>query len=88
MTFKYELGSKAKCKITGYTGIITSRTEWLYGCRRYTLQAQELKDGAPVASHYLDEDAIDLLEAAEPHRVSDTGGDAPPPQRAPAPRRY
>lgn len=87
-TFKYELGSKAQCRITGYAGIITARTEWLYGCRRYTLQARQLAEGKPVESLYLDEDAVELFEAAEPHEAQATGGDAPPPQRPSAPKRH
>lgn len=86
MAFKYELGSKVECKITGYKGVITARHEWLYGCRRYTLQARELKDGKPVDTHYLDEDAIQLLEAAEPHHVRDTGGGDAPTRSSQPPR--
>lgn len=87
MSFKYELGSKAKCKITGYEGMIIARTEWLYGCRRYVLQSQALKDGKPVDSHCIDEDALDLVVAAPPHKVRDTGGPTPSPTRAPDPTR-
>lgn len=87
MSFRYELGSKAKCKITGYTGLITARTEWLYGCRRYVIQSQELKDGKPVESLGVDEDAIEIIVAAEPHKVRNTGGPAPEVSRQPSPTR-
>jgi hypothetical protein len=72
--FKIELGSQVKDKITGYKGMVIGRTEWLYGCRRYTLQAQELKDGKPVEHIACDEDAIEVLEQAEPHVLKETGG--------------
>lgn len=64
-SFKYALGSKAKCKITNYEGTIVGRTEWFYGCRRYLIQSSFLKDGSPIPSFSLDEDAIFLLEAVE-----------------------
>lgn len=72
--FKYELGAEVKDKVTGYRGLIMGRTEWLYGCRRYSLQAQELKDGKPVESWTIDEDAIELLKDVAPHKVRPTGG--------------
>lgn len=83
MSFRYELGSKAKDKITGYIGLIVARTEWLYGCRRYVLQAQEVKDGKPLESLCIDEDAITLIVPAEPHAVRSTGGPTPETTRGP-----
>lgn len=80
MAFKYELGSKAKDKVTSYTGIIIGRTEWLYGCRRYTLQSQEMKDGKPIEAMGFDEEALEIVEATKPHKLKDTGG----PQREPS----
>jgi hypothetical protein len=85
--FKYELGSKAKDKVTGYKGLIIARTEWLYGCRRYVLQAQELKDGKPIETVCVDQDAVEIVEEAPPHKMSERGGDAPSPTRAPDPTR-
>lgn len=72
--FKFELGTKARDKVTGYVGIIIGRAEWLYGCRRYSLQSQEMKDGKPVGALALDEDAIEVIEAAPPHKMKRTGG--------------
>lgn len=80
MSFKIELGSKVRSKLNGYTGIVAGRTEWLYGCRRYNVQAQELKDGKPVDMIGADEDELEVLDQAEPHAVKSTGG----PQREPS----
>lgn len=81
MLFKYGLGSTARDKITGYEGLIIARTEWLYGCHRYILQAQKLDDkGNPIAPHHVDQDAIELITAAD-IPVKSTGGDAPMPER-------
>lgn len=83
--FKHELGTKVRDKVTGYTGIVIGRTEWLYGCRRYTVQSQEMKDGKPVESMGFDEDALEVLVAnnkhVEGHKPARTGG---PETRQPA----
>jgi hypothetical protein len=43
-----KLGDKVKDRVTGLTGIVIARTDWLNGCIRMTVQPQELKDGKPV----------------------------------------
>lgn len=86
--FKYELGSRAKCKITGYEGMLIARTEWLYGCVRYTLQSGKLQEsGEPAKSHSTDEEGLQLIEAAPPHELPEKGGDAPEPTRQADPSR-
>jgi hypothetical protein len=83
MSFKIELGSTVRDKITGYTGLVVCRAEWLYGCRRYTVQAKELKDGKPIEPIGGDEDQFEIVTQAEPHAVSETGGPyVEPPRRA------
>jgi hypothetical protein len=85
MNFKIELGTKVKDRVTGYAGIVIGRTEWLYGCRRYTVQTQEMKDGKPVDSMGFDEDALEVLDAEslhiKAHKPANTGG---PETRAPS----
>ena len=57
--FKYQLGSKVKDIITGYTGIVRSRTQYLTGCNTYGIQNTELqKDGSMSKWEYFDEDLI------------------------------
>jgi hypothetical protein len=72
--FKHELGTRVRDKVTGVTGVITGRTEWLYGCIRYTVQPTELKDGRPVEAVGLDEDAMEPLTEGIPGTVKPTGG--------------
>ena len=57
------LGDKVKDRITGYTGIVVARTDWLYGCTRFSVQSSELKDGKPIEAEWFDEKALD--ETAE-----------------------
>jgi len=56
--FKYELGQKAKDKISGFAGIIVARIEFLNGCKRYSLAPEKLKDEKPIDSEYFDEEQI------------------------------
>lgn len=81
--FKIELGSVVRDRVTRLEGVVFGRHEYLYGCRRYTVQPVELKDGKPVDATSFDEDALEVLAAAPPHEVNDTGG----PQREPARRK-
>ena len=56
-------GDKVKDRVTGLTGIVVARTEWLNGCIRVTVQPQELKDGQPVLNTTLDIEDWILVEA-------------------------
>jgi hypothetical protein len=59
--FKHELGKRAKDKITGFAGVITSRCEFLTGCNRYCIQPTKLEGGKPIESIYFDEDQIEII---------------------------
>lgn len=59
--FVHELGKRAKDKITGFSGILTSRCEFLTGCNRYCIQPTELKDSKPIESIYFDEAQIEII---------------------------
>lgn len=54
---RFALGDKARDKVTGFTGIVIARTEWLHGCARITIQPQKLDPvkGTPVEAHAFDE---------------------------------
>ncbi len=56
------LGDKVRDVISGLTGIICSRTEFIYGCVRVGVQPQELKDGKPIESSHFDEPQLEVLE--------------------------
>src|SRR5687768_7018463 len=63
-TFIFNLGDKVKDRISGLTGIVTSRAEHLYGCARYWVSPQEVKDGKPAEGAWFDEAGIELVEAS------------------------
>ena len=71
---KFGLGDILKDRITGYKGVAISRTQWLNGCVRYDLQAQELHEGKPVASVWFDEEQLFLVQEAAPRPVDASGG--------------
>jgi hypothetical protein len=58
-----KLGSKVKDIYTGFSGILTSHTEWLYGCARVNVESTELdKEGKIIPSEVFDEQRISVIE--------------------------
>lgn len=57
------LGDKVKDRITGFEGIVTARTEFLYGCVRVNVTRQNKvdKEGKEII-FFTDELAVDVLE--------------------------
>lgn len=86
--FLYELGSEARDRLTGYEGKITGRTNWLYGVNRYEVQAAKLKeDGSPYPARGVTELGLELVVAAPPHKMRETGGPTAQPSRPESPTR-
>ena len=81
------LGSLARDTITGYTGIVVARTEWLNGCHRISIQSRELKDGIPVEIGCFDIQQIEVLEKKPAKAAQPIGGPKPSPTRQPDPAR-
>ncbi len=57
-----ELGDLVKDKITGLQGLVTGRTDWLYGCVRFVIQPTALKDGAVQDASTFDEPQLIILK--------------------------
>jgi hypothetical protein len=55
---------KVKDAVTGFTGIVTSYTEYLNKCVRVGVTSQELKDGKPIDAHVFDEEQLIIVKAA------------------------
>jgi hypothetical protein len=78
--FKYELGTRVKSKPQGFTGIITCRYDYLYGCKRYEVTPEKLdKDGKLRDAYVFDEDALVPLKGGLKDHKLQTGGPTPPP---------
>jgi hypothetical protein len=72
--FKHTLGKKAKDKVTGLVGIITNRSECLYGCNRYLLQPSAGEDQKVPEAWWVDEDQIDVIGDGVTAFLKRTGG--------------
>lgn len=75
------LGTLVTDSLSGFTGIATSRTEYLYGCVRVYVEPKALHDGKPVEGQFFDEQRLTLETPAT------AGGPMPAPTRNPDPRR-
>lgn len=60
-TVQIDLGRKVKCKITGYTGIATSRCVFINGCARITVQPPIDKDGKHPDAMWIDEPSLEYV---------------------------
>lgn len=73
--FKISLGSEVTDKVTGFKGVVIGRTEWLYGCRRYSVQPKGItKEGKTHDAVAFDEDALTVTKAFKKETVRETGG--------------
>lgn len=60
---KFELGQRVRHKISGFTGIITSRAECLNGCWRYVVEPDKVgKDGEMLKGWAIDEQEIEFID--------------------------
>lgn len=72
--FKFNVGDEAKDKITGFKGIVISRSQWLNSCNTYGLQSKTLHDGAPIRKEYFDEPQLEMVAEKVHEQKADTGG--------------
>ena len=77
-----KLGTVVTDKITGFTGVATSRTEYLYGCVRVYVEPKEMHEGKPIDGMVFDEQRLE----AEPTAISGGPGDIPAQRTVPASR--
>lgn len=82
-----KLGDKAKDKISGFTGTVTSHHKYLNGCERLSITPNELKDGKPIDAHTFDIEQIELVQADQHPMLKPTGGPESEPARASIPSR-
>jgi len=57
-----KLGQKVKCTVTGFTGIATSRVEYLNGCVQFAVTPQKKpKDSKYPDGSYIDEGQLEVV---------------------------
>lgn len=59
--WEHELGATVRDRLTGVTGILTSRSEHLFGCLTYTMQPNAVKDGEPAKALWFDEGRLETV---------------------------
>lgn len=72
--FKHELGAEAESKVTKLKGILTSRSENLYGCNRYYIQPSVFSDHKVPDGWWVDEDDIVIIGRGITISPKNTGG--------------
>lgn len=60
MSFRISLGSKVKDCVTGFSGVVTGRAEYLTGCRQYSVMGRA-KDGKSGDGMWFDEDRLEIV---------------------------
>jgi hypothetical protein len=59
---KIKLGHIVKDRISGFTGVVVARTEWLFGCVRVNVEPMKLdKDDKAVGSRVFDEPQLEIV---------------------------
>lgn len=63
--FLFENGQTVESKISGFSGMITSRADHLNGCNRYWVQPRIDKDGKIPDGYWIDEGELMAIKPAE-----------------------
>lgn len=84
--FRVPLGVKAKDRISGFEGIVESRTQYLTGCNRIAMRKPGVKeDGGLYDLCGFDEPFVEIIDddVVQPvvERAKDSGGPQPIPSR-------
>lgn len=60
MNYKHDLGLTVKSRVSGVAGVLTSRSENMYGCNRYYIQPRVGKDNKLPDGWWVDEDDVEV----------------------------
>ncbi len=72
--FTLDLGKQVESRVTKLKGVITSRSECLYGCNRYFIQPEAGSDGKVPDGWWVDEDDINVIGEGVTRKPKITGG--------------
>ena len=77
-----ELGTRVTDSITGFSGVATARTEYLYGCVSIEVQPEALHEGKPIVAVWFDEQRLfDRHQPGESEAPTGGPGHVPPPRK-------
>ncbi len=71
-----DLGKEVRCKVSGFTGIVTSRTEYLNGCVQYGIRPKIDKEGKMVESSFIDSQQLEVIGDGVSVEAEPTGGES------------
>jgi hypothetical protein len=57
-----KLGDKVRDRVTGFEGIVTSRTVYLNGCIQYGVKPCKCVNGKPIDAEWIDEKQLILVK--------------------------
>ena len=57
-----QLGDRVKDKISGFTGIVNARVNYLNGCTRCGVASEETHDGKLIEDMYFDETQLVIMD--------------------------
>lgn len=72
--FKHNLGVEVQTHVAKLRGVVTSRSENLYGCNRYYIQPPMNADSKVPEGWWVDEDDISVIGAGVVAEPKNTGG--------------
>ena len=58
-----ELGDKVRCKITGFTGIVVARTEFLNGCVQCDILPKGDKKNKMPEANGIDQQSLEVIKS-------------------------
>ena len=69
------MGKEVKDIVTGYTGIVTGKITWLFGCHQFNVLPKAAEDGTMKDGQWFDEGRLQILsDGIRPQEVvADTG---------------
>jgi hypothetical protein len=82
--FALMLGQIVKDQVSGFSGVITARVQYITGCNQYLVRPQGLDDKGKIQEgHYFDEDTLIILPKKSLRlKIHNPGG----PQETPPPK--
>jgi hypothetical protein len=82
-----KIGDLARDSVTGFEGVVVAAHEYLHGCKRFSIQPQQLHDGKPIEPQTFDEPQMILVEARRFKGMRSVGGPRQEPSRPKVPVR-
>ncbi|MDI6837460.1 MAG: hypothetical protein QMD99_17345 [Rhizobiaceae bacterium] len=74
MPFKFDLGAEVVEAVTGFTGYVTGRSDYIAGCRQYCVMPKAKEDGSLPRAEWFDEERLSATGRFVNIHATPTGG--------------